>query len=106
VAERVECELAVVDSAGGPAHDPSRKQVEQHGQVQPTFAGRDVRHVACPCRVGGLRVEVALEQVGRDGMLVARVGRMHEAALLPSLQAVFAHQALDALLAHANAAST
>ena len=38
-------------------------------------------------------------------LLVSRVRRVHEAAFLPRFQAVFAHQSLDALHAHARAVS-
>ena len=106
MAEGVEGELTVVDGAGGPADHPPREQVEQHRQVKPALARRDVGHVTGPHLVGCLRVEVAVEQVGGDGMLVTRVGRVHETAFLPGHQAVFPHQPLDALLADADAAGT
>ena len=44
-----------------------------------------------------------VEHVRRDRDRVVRVGRAPESALLPRLEAVLAHQPLDALLAHADA---
>jgi hypothetical protein len=100
--ERREREVTVVDGAGRPADDPSRKEIEKHREIQPSLCGRDVRHVADPGLVGLVHIELSVEHIGCDRMLVTRIGGVHEAALLADLQAVFTHQPLDALFANAD----
>jgi hypothetical protein len=63
----------------GPAGDPPC----DHGQVQPAFAGPDIRDVAGPLLVGTLRREVLVQQVGRDRPAMMAVGGPPEPPLLP-----------------------
>src|SRR5690348_9100964 len=54
---------------GGPAHDPTRREVDDGGQVEPAFPRVDVGDVAAPagvqhCGGGG---EVPADQVRREG---------------------------------------
>jgi hypothetical protein len=49
--------------------------VEDGGKVEPNFAGRDVSEVGKPDLVWSLRCEVALLQVGRDGIVMAAIRR-------------------------------
>lgn len=46
-----------------PADDPAGEQVQQDGQVQPTFAGADERHITRPDAVGYRGIEVSHQQV-------------------------------------------
>jgi len=36
--QRGECERVVEPRAQGPAHDPARREIENHGEIQPAFA--------------------------------------------------------------------
>jgi hypothetical protein len=49
---------------------------------------------------------VAVEPIGRDAVVVSQIGRVNESALLPGRDAVFAHQAFDALPADTDATSS
>src|SRR6478609_1834996 len=76
-----------------PANDPSCEQVDNDGEVQPAFAGPDIGDVGAPLLVGCYCGEVLIEQVWRDWPGVIAVRGPLEPPLLPSLQAVVAHQA-------------
>jgi hypothetical protein len=65
-AQRGESQVAVQPVACRPAHDPACEQVDDNGQVQPTFAGPHVGDVGAPLLVGPCRREVLVEQVRRD----------------------------------------
>src|SRR2546423_8265338 len=63
-----------------PADDLASEQVEDHGQVEPTFAGRDVGDIRQPDLIGPVGCEIPIQQVGgyRQGMLA--VGRAYAIA--------------------------
>src|SRR5256714_15094211 len=63
-----------------PADDLASEQVEDHGQVEPTFAGRDVGDIRQPDLIGPVGYEIPIQQVGgyRQGMLA--VGRAYALA--------------------------
>jgi hypothetical protein len=63
----VERELAIIGRARRPTNNASREEVEQHGQVQPAFSGRDVRYVADPSCVGTLHFEFPLKHIWTIG---------------------------------------
>jgi hypothetical protein len=82
--------------AHAPAHDLAGVHVEDGGKIKPTFAGRDVGEVGKPDLVWSQRHEVALQPVGRDGIVMAAVRRSCPAR--QSCQSAYAspaHQALD-----------
>lgn len=64
-----------VDALGkGIPHNFLGAQVFDNGEIQPAFPGGDVGDVAHPGLVGAAESELALEQVWRDGTVVAGVG--------------------------------
>jgi hypothetical protein len=103
--ERRESQQSVVGRAGSPTDDAPRKEVEQHREIEPAFARRDVRDVADPGLVGSFGLEAALEHVRGDRMRVVRVGRAAKTTLSSALEPAFSHEPLDALLADAYATS-
>lgn len=60
--------------AHGPADDLAGRQVEHRGEIQPSFPGRDESDVCQPDAVRRRRHEFLLQQVRRDGQIVAAVG--------------------------------
>src|SRR5215208_2294138 len=78
--------------AGCPANHPACEQVDNDGEVQPAFAGPHVGDVGAPLLVGPCCREVLIEQVRRDWPGVIAVRGSLEPPLLPSPQAVVAHQ--------------
>jgi hypothetical protein len=46
----------------GPANDAAGEQVDDHGQIQPSFAGPDIADIGAPLLIGTLGREVLLEQ--------------------------------------------
>src|SRR5215213_7892571 len=78
--------------AGCPANDPACEQVDDDGEIQPTFAGPDIGDVGAPLLVGPCCREVLIKQVRRDRPGVMAVCGPLEPPLLPSPQAVVAHQ--------------
>src|SRR4051812_36477018 len=88
-------QVAMQPIAGGPANHPACEQVDNDGEVQPAFAGPYVGDVGAPLPVGRCCGEVLIEQVWRDRPGVIAVRGPLEPPLLPSLQAVVAHQPSD-----------
>jgi len=83
-----------------PADDFSGEQVEDHGQVQPALAGRDVGDIRQPDLGGLLGREIPIQQVFRDRQRMLAVGRAHAiAAWRVSPDAVPVHHPLDPLAA-------
>jgi len=56
-----------------PADNVSAMQVDHGGQIEPTLIGGDVGNVTAPYGVGLLRLEVAIQQIGRNGKVVLAV---------------------------------
>lgn len=54
--------------------DLHRGQILDGGEVESAFVRRNVRYVGQPDRIGYGDIELALQQIGRDGMDVAAVG--------------------------------
>jgi hypothetical protein len=86
------------------AHHQAAEQVNHTDQVQPAFVGGDVGDVAAPDLVGRRRREVSRQQVLGHRQVVMAVGGDDELALAAGLDAVRLHEALHAVLAHADAA--
>ncbi len=63
-----------------PADDLASEQAEDHRQVEPTFAGRDVGDIRQPDLIGPVGYEIPIQQVGgyRQGLLA--VGRAYAIA--------------------------
>jgi hypothetical protein len=71
----------------GPANDPAAPQVENRGQIQPAFAGLDVRDVGDPDLIRASGQADFGEAIRRRWPAVATVGRARPAAvLLPPAQ--------------------
>src|ERR1019366_3327477 len=97
----VECERRVVVCARGPAHDASRTEVQNRRQVKPALVRPDVRDIGHPDGVRRSGFEVALHDVGRDGVIVLRVCRDAELPPLFADDTFGLHQPLDAFLSDA-----
>ncbi len=90
-----------------PADDFSGEQIEDHGQVEPALAGRDVGDIRQPDLIGLLGHEIPIQQVGRDRQGMLAVGRAHAiAARRVSPDAMPAHHPLDPLAADGLALGT
>ena len=59
----------------GPADDAARVQIQDDGQIQPTFAGPYVADVFGPFLVGAISQEVLIQHIGRDVERVVAVLR-------------------------------
>lgn len=74
--KRIEYQLTVGPLAHRPADNPPRVQIEQDGQIQPPPTGSDKGDIAGPHPVGGGRVKLPVQLVGRGQSVVARlIGR-------------------------------
>src|SRR4051794_31892056 len=81
-----------------PTDDFSGEQIEDHGQVEPALAGRDIGDIRQPDLIRLLGHEIPIEQVGRDRQRMLAVGRAHAiAARYVSPDAMPAHDPLDPL---------
>src|SRR3954469_4124029 len=85
-------QVAMQPVAGCPANDPACEQVDNDGEVEPAFAGPHIGDVGAPLLIGRCCLEVLIEQVRRDWPGVMAVRGPLEPPLLPSPQAVVAHQ--------------
>jgi hypothetical protein len=103
-AQSGESQVSVQPVASCPADDPTCEQVDDNGEVQPAFAGPHVGDVGTPLLIGPGCREVLIEQVRRDRPGVMAVGGPLEPQLLPSPQAVVAHQPSDPAAADREAA--
>lgn len=63
--ERVYRELAIDARTHRPTDHLARKQVEHHGQIQPTLMRADIRDVRRPDTVGLLYVKLTLQVIWR-----------------------------------------
>jgi hypothetical protein len=91
-AERLQRQVSIVDRTDGPPDDEPRKQAEDRRQVElATLADDELRRVAdLPSirRVGG---ELAIEHIGRDGLIAIAHRRALEAFPRSRLQAILVH---------------
>ena len=72
--------------------------IQNAGQVEPTFGSRDVSDIRQPDLIGPVGSRQADQSIGRDGLLVATVGRAHAVtALLPPTNLFLAHEPADAI---------
>jgi hypothetical protein len=86
--------------AHGPADHLPGEQIEDHGQVEPAFAGRDISDVGQPDLIRPVGDKVLIQQVfcNRQGMLA--VGGADAIAVRhPSPDTMAAHDPLDPLAA-------
>jgi hypothetical protein len=98
--ERSDGEFGTHVIAHGPTNHLAGEQVEDHGQVEPALAGRNVGDIGQPDLIGLVGDKVLIQQVcrHREGMLA--VGCAHAiAARRPSPETVLAHDPLDPLAA-------
>ncbi len=82
-----------------PAHDLAVEEIQNDRQVQPAFIGPDVREIGAPSLVRRRRLEVSVEQIRRHRQRMPGICRCLVAPLVPSPDAVLAHQPLNPLLA-------
>jgi hypothetical protein len=96
--ERVSDELGAHVIRSGPAEHPPTEQINDGGQVEPAFAGVQMREVAAPHDVGCGRVEVTPDViVGRGRALVDDRGA-HPAAAGLALEAQLTRDPTDTLV--------
>jgi len=75
--ERLERESAIVDRTDRPADHEPGVQVEYRGEIEPAaFADHELRRVADPALIGGGRRELAVQDVGRDEVLVSSLRKI------------------------------
>src|SRR6202011_1277546 len=91
-AQSGESQVAMQPVACCPADDPACEQIDDNGEIQPAFAGPHVGDVGAPLLVGPCCREVLIKQVRRDRPSVVAVRGPLEPPLLPSPEAVVAHQ--------------
>jgi hypothetical protein len=94
-------QVSIIRRAHGPADDKTREQIQNGGQIQlAAAADHELRRVADPALIECRRRKLAVEQIGRDGLIVIAHRRVLESFARPRLQAVFLHQPHDPLPAH------
>jgi hypothetical protein len=103
-AQSGESQLPMQPVACCPADDPACEQVDDNGEIQPAFAGPHVGDVGAPLLVRPRCREVLIEQVGGNRPSVMAIGSPLEPPLLPSPEAVVAHQPGDPAAADREAA--
>jgi hypothetical protein len=90
--------------AHGPTDDFAGEQVEDHDQVKPALAGRDIGDIGEPDLIGPVGDKGPVEQVLRHGEGMLAVGRADaKAARRPRPDAVLAHDPCDPLAADGTA---
>jgi len=98
--ERGDSEFGTHVLAHGPANHLAGEQVEDHGQVEPALAGRNVGDIRQPDLIGPVCDTILLEQVCRHWQAMLAVGRAHAiAARPPRPDTVLAHDPFDPLAA-------
>src|ERR1700682_6132685 len=75
-----------------PADDTAGEEVDDDGQIQPSFAGPDIGDVCSPLLVRPLGREVLIDDVRRDRPGMMTVGGAPAAPLLPGAEAILTHQ--------------
>ena len=83
----------------GPTNNRPGKQVDDHCQVEPAFCGPNVSDVACINLNRFFWREVPIQQVWCDRQTMPRVGGRLKASLCFRSQAIFLHQAGNAIFA-------
>jgi len=78
--ERGDGEFGTHVFAHGPANHLAGEQVEDHGQVEPALAGRNVGDIRQPDLIGPLRDKILLEQVCCYRQAMLAVGCAHAIA--------------------------
>jgi len=105
--EGLQGNLGVQGLAHRPTNDFAGMQVQNGGEVQPAFAGRDVGQIRQPDLAGACGDKIASQSIGRDRVIVPAVSgssapRQGGKATKPGT----AHQPLDPAAANAAAAVT
>src|SRR5688572_16508136 len=80
-----------------PADDATREQVDQDREVEPSLVRPDVRDVADPLAIDGLRREVPRKDVRGHGLIVLGVGRLAESRRTTAIEAILAHNSSNSL---------
>jgi hypothetical protein len=79
--ERGDGEFGTHVLAHGPTHHLAGRQVEDHGQVEPALAGRNVGDIDQPDFIGLIGDKILLEQVCRQRQIMLAVGCAHAIAV-------------------------
>ena len=68
-----------------PTHHLAAVQVDHRSQVQPALIRGDVGDVAGPHGIGLISLELAIQQIGRNGQVVSAAGGYHIATFAAGL---------------------
>ena len=90
--ERGDGELSAHMVAHRPANHLAGEEIEDHGQVEPTFTDRDVTDIGQPDLIGLVGHKILIEQVCRHGQGMLALGRARAiAAWRPSPDTTLVH---------------
>ena len=102
--EGVKDEIGAQVLSGLPAHDAPREDVFDEREVDEPFASLEIREIANPQLVGSVRAEVSLDEISRPRRRLVGLSQPAPLGLaLRALEAVLAHQALNAAATDVNA---
>src|SRR5437899_12435955 len=94
----VKHELAMNSGLSGPPDDETRKQIHDHGQVEPSLPRADIGDVRDPGNVGLRSGELPFEKIGdQDGWLADRPAA--DAVAVECPQVCLTHQSCNTMLA-------
>src|SRR4028119_343997 len=88
-------EVAVDVLARGPADDTPRKEIYDHGQIQPALRRWQECNVARPSFIRGFSTEVTLQEVLCNGEPVMRVCGPCKLSSRAGIEAFFLHKPRD-----------
>lgn len=78
-------------------------QIKDDSQVEPPLLGPHIAHVTGPFLIGGIRVEISVQQVRRDIEAVIAVRRRFELLVSLHLNTILAHQPADTAMPYVKA---
>ena len=84
----------------GPADHFTGKQVNNDGQVEPSFQGPELGDVATPDLIGAIDLELLIHQIGRHRYLMATIGRSFEFLSRLDFKPCLFHQAAGLIPTH------
>jgi hypothetical protein len=86
-------EMAIIARADGPPHHKPREQIENRRQIElPAAAHDEFGRVAHPALIGGVRGEVLIQHIRRDGWVMVAHRRARESSPHPRFEAFFLHE--------------
>ena len=89
-------EIGVNALGKGVANHHFSAQILDGGEVKPAFSGRDAGDVPDPDLPWFIRMEIAVQEIGRDGMLMVGIGGVAEGSLSHRMHMQALHHAVNA----------